>query len=93
MRELKTLSTLPWMVVGDFNECLWQEEHISWTPRSVNQMDDFREALFDCNLSDLGFQVFRTHMTTNVVAEPMFVYSWIERWPAKHGVIVLLKLL
>jgi hypothetical protein len=55
MRELKTLSTLPWMVVGDFNECLWQEEHISWTPRSVNQMDDFREALFDCNLSDLGF--------------------------------------
>jgi hypothetical protein len=33
MRELKTLSTLPWIVVGDFNECLWQEEHISWTPR------------------------------------------------------------
>jgi endonuclease/exonuclease/phosphatase family metal-dependent hydrolase len=52
---LKSLSNLPWLVVGDFNEALWQEEHISHTPQSVAQMEAFREILSDCNLSDLGF--------------------------------------
>jgi hypothetical protein len=46
---------LPWLVIGDFNEALWQEEHLSCTPRPTNQMDAFREVLFDCNLTDLGF--------------------------------------
>jgi exonuclease III len=55
LRQLKSASNLPWLVVGDFNEALWQEEHISCTPRPVAQMEAFREALFDCNLLDLGF--------------------------------------
>jgi hypothetical protein len=53
--NLKTLSNLPWLVVGDFNEDLWQEEHLSCTPRAVNQMEAFREVLFECDLTDLGF--------------------------------------
>jgi hypothetical protein len=55
LRNLKIMSNLPWLVVGDFNEALWQEEHLSYTARSVSQMDAFREVLFDCNLTDLGF--------------------------------------
>jgi endonuclease/exonuclease/phosphatase family metal-dependent hydrolase len=55
LRNLKTLSDLPWLVVGDFNEALWQEEHLSCTPRAVPQMEAFREVLFDCDLTDLGF--------------------------------------
>jgi hypothetical protein len=55
LRNLRTLSNLPWLVVGDFNEALWQEEHISCTPRPVGQMEAFREVLFDCGLTDLGF--------------------------------------
>jgi hypothetical protein len=55
LRQLKPLSNLPWLVVGDFNEALWQEEHISCTPRGVNQMEAFREVLYDCDLTDLGF--------------------------------------
>jgi hypothetical protein len=55
LRNLKTNSDLPWLVIGDFNEALWQEEHLSYTPRPTNQMDAFREVLFDCNLTDLGF--------------------------------------
>jgi endonuclease/exonuclease/phosphatase family metal-dependent hydrolase len=55
LRNLKTRSNLPWLVVGDFNEALWQEEHLSKTPRPVNQMESFREVLFDCDLTDLGF--------------------------------------
>jgi hypothetical protein len=55
LRHLSTLSGLPWLVVGDFNEALWQEEHLSHTPRAVGQMDAFREVLYDCDLTDLGF--------------------------------------
>jgi hypothetical protein len=55
IRNLKTRSDLPWVLIGDFNEALWQEEHFSQSPRPVNQMEAFREVLSDCNLTDLGF--------------------------------------
>jgi hypothetical protein len=32
--HMKTLSSLPWFVVGDFNVALWQEEHIFVYPWS-----------------------------------------------------------
>jgi len=44
-----------WMVIGDFNEALWQYEHFSDTPRPERQMMDFREVLSHCDLHDLGF--------------------------------------
>jgi hypothetical protein len=55
LRHLSTLSDLPWHVVGDFSETLWQEEHLSHTLRAVSQMDAFWEVLCDCDLTDLGF--------------------------------------
>lgn len=33
LRSLKATSNLPWAVVGDFNEALWQFEHFSFTSR------------------------------------------------------------
>jgi len=45
----------PWMVLGDFNEAMWQYEHFSETPRAERQMMDFREILSHCDLHDLGF--------------------------------------
>jgi hypothetical protein len=53
--KFKTNSDLPWLVLGDFNEVLWQEEHLSCTPRPTSQMEAFREVLHDCHLTDLGF--------------------------------------
>jgi hypothetical protein len=29
--DLKTRSNLPWLLVGDFNEALWQEEHVCYS--------------------------------------------------------------
>ncbi|XP_073355415.1 uncharacterized protein [Aegilops tauschii subsp. strangulata] len=55
LRELKEKSDLPWTIVGDFNEAVWQFEHFSLTPRAERQMESFREALDDCALTDLGF--------------------------------------
>lgn len=45
----------PWMVMGDFNEVLWQYEHFSQHPRPKRQMMDFRKVLSHCDLHDLGF--------------------------------------
>jgi hypothetical protein len=55
MCDLKASSALPWFAVGDFNEALWQYEHISASPRPEGQMAAFRDALMVCELKDLGF--------------------------------------
>jgi hypothetical protein len=42
-------------VIEDFNEALWQHEHLSIFPRQENQMAAFRDALMIYGLKDLGF--------------------------------------
>jgi hypothetical protein len=54
-KNLKATSNLPWLVMSDFNEALWQQEHLSCTPHAEGQMAAFRETLTVCNLVDLGF--------------------------------------
>jgi hypothetical protein len=53
--RLRSTSDIPWLVAGDFNEAMWEFEHLSSTPRPRNQMVAFRECLEDCQLVDLGF--------------------------------------
>lgn len=53
--RLRGNSDLPWLVAGDFNEAMWDFEHLSSTPRPRNQMVAFRECLEVCQLADLGF--------------------------------------
>jgi hypothetical protein len=55
LRRIKSMSSEPWMVTGDFNECLVQSEHLSATRRSERLMEDFRNTLGFCNLHDIGF--------------------------------------
>jgi hypothetical protein len=55
LQRLKTRSTDPWIVIGDFNEAMWQYEHFSETKRGEKQMADFREVLEWCGLRDVGF--------------------------------------
>ena len=56
LRRIKDTSDLPWLMVGDFNETMWQAEHLSATRRSESNMENFRKLLSDCNLFDLGFR-------------------------------------
>ena len=51
----EAISQEPWLVCGDFNEELWQGEHLSRTPRAEGQMLAFRDCLLLCELEDLGF--------------------------------------
>ena len=45
LRYLKDQSDLPWLCVGDFNECLEAQEQIGGQTRSERQMEGFREAI------------------------------------------------
>lgn len=44
-----------WVVIGGFNELLVPLEKLGGQDRLDKQMGDFKEALSDCNLYDLGF--------------------------------------
>jgi hypothetical protein len=56
LRRIKPASNAPWLVIGDFNETMWQTEHFSSCYRSERNMANFREVLSDCELYDLGFK-------------------------------------
>lgn len=53
-RRLAGVSNTPWLCIGDFNEILHPSEKVGGTDRSLNMISEFREALQDCNLVDLG---------------------------------------
>ncbi|XP_074304565.1 uncharacterized protein LOC141639306 [Silene latifolia] len=55
MRELKSPSFLPWVVIGDFNQILFKHEKRGGVPRDQRAMDEFREAMDECGLMDIGF--------------------------------------
>ncbi|KAM5578651.1 hypothetical protein ABKV19_008793 [Rosa sericea] len=54
LRLLATQCNLPWLVAGDFNEILCQDDKSGGPPRCAAQMARFRQALVDCELLDMG---------------------------------------
>jgi hypothetical protein len=55
LQRIKDRVPDPWIVMGDFNEVMWQFEHFANTRRGERQMEDFREVLEICDLHDIGF--------------------------------------
>lgn len=55
LRQLSHDQSIPWVVVGDFNKITNSFEKKGGRLHSDRQMKEFREALEDCNLLDLGF--------------------------------------
>lgn len=56
LRRLSTLSTAPWLCGGDFNEILKADEKRRGRLKNINFLSDFKDALQDCGLYDLGYQ-------------------------------------
>lgn len=69
LRHLSNQWTSQWLVAGDFNEILSQDEHAGRLPRPLWQMRDFREALADADLQDLAFEGY-IHTWYNKREEP-----------------------
>jgi hypothetical protein len=55
LRQIKLNSDRPWLMMGGFNEAMWQEEHFSQMPHLKRLMLDFRDVLSHCDLHNLGF--------------------------------------
>ncbi|CAL5332800.1 unnamed protein product [Camellia sinensis] len=63
LRRLAGCFQMPWLCVGDFNEILFCREKLGVLGRSQIQLDNFRHALEDTHLVDMGF------------AGPLFTWS------------------
>ncbi|KAH9782560.1 reverse transcriptase domain-containing protein [Citrus sinensis] len=56
LRRLEGLSPSPWLCFGDFNEILHPHEKSGGNERNVNSINNFRQALRDCELADVGYK-------------------------------------
>lgn len=56
LRHLPSNNSLPWMVRGDFNDILTDDEKCGGLPRNAQLMEAFRVAISDCELVDLGYK-------------------------------------
>ena len=48
-------NAMPWILLGDFNEILYDSEKEGGNPRPQRFMQNFRDALDDCNLEDFPY--------------------------------------
>lgn len=55
LRTLSNHSSLPWLCGGDFNKILHNKEKSGSNTRTVSLINNFQNALSDCNLFDLGY--------------------------------------
>ncbi|XP_074301205.1 uncharacterized protein LOC141632563 [Silene latifolia] len=55
MWDIRPLSSLPWVMIGDFNQILFEHEKMGGAPRDKNLMNEFHEAVNDCELLDVVF--------------------------------------
>ena len=46
----------PWLVLGGFNEILYNSEKEGGVPRPQRYMQAFHDALSDCGLGDMGYE-------------------------------------
>ncbi|KAE8665797.1 putative serine/threonine-protein kinase [Hibiscus syriacus] len=77
--HLNDCSHVPRMVIGDFNELMFTTEKRGGLPRSEHQIQGFRSALLDCQLSYLGYtsDAFKLEHLTYSFSDhcPLMVYT------------------
>lgn len=83
-RRLSSLSTLPWLCVGDFNAILSLTEKYGVTDICFRAITDFGECLRDAGLSDLGF-VGYPYTWSNNRTSPHLIEERIDRACGSDG--------
>ncbi|KAA3460798.1 Exo_endo_phos domain-containing protein [Gossypium australe] len=77
LRNLSHNSSKAWVVLGDFNEIISNQEKCGGRYREEKQMDAFQEALDYCVLTDLDAG---TLGKGGILRQPTFKKDWIEEW-------------
>ncbi|WOH11566.1 hypothetical protein DCAR_0831055 [Daucus carota subsp. sativus] len=84
LRDLANKSSLPWCVLGDFNDMLFEFEKKGGRPQPRRLLEGFNQTVIDCNLEDLGFNGYeftweRCRGTT------MWIQERLDRVMANQG--------
>ncbi|XP_024039545.1 uncharacterized protein LOC112098147 [Citrus clementina] len=79
LRRLSGFSSTPWTCFGDFNEILHPFEKSGGNERQVSLITDFREALRDCDLLDIGYKGY-SFTWSNGRFGPAFVEERLDRF-------------
>ncbi|GAA0138878.1 hypothetical protein LIER_00536 [Lithospermum erythrorhizon] len=91
MRIVNSLSNVPTLFMGDFNEVLSGDEHVSQRrQRPAWQMDNFRQVVTDCGLFDVQYVGFHytwcnsfksPNSTKPRLDRGLASKSWMDRFP------------
>ncbi|KAK5775962.1 hypothetical protein PVK06_043918 [Gossypium arboreum] len=82
LRHLGQDQKIHWIVLGDFNEIVSSFEKKGGRLRADHQMHDFRMALEDCGLNDLGY-IGRGKTRLQMFFDLKLVSVWIILWREK----------
>lgn len=55
IRVLASSSTLPWCMLGDYNDMLYGFEKVGGHPHPTGLLEGFIKVVMECGLEDLGF--------------------------------------
>lgn len=55
IRELASRSTIPWWILGDFNDMVFEFEKVGRRPHPRHLLEGFHTTITQCGLEDLGF--------------------------------------
>ncbi|XP_059312520.1 uncharacterized protein LOC132063809 [Lycium ferocissimum] len=80
LEDLSVTTQLPWMIGGDFNVIISEEEKYGGLPVTIHEVQDFKTYIQNCSVVDLGFKGGETE----VVKKP---FKFLNLW-AKHDTFV-----
>ncbi|MCI09107.1 endonuclease/exonuclease/phosphatase family protein, partial [Trifolium medium] len=90
LKELRDMSQLPWCIIGDFNDLLSQDDKKGIHPHPNWLCSGFRQAVNDCDLSDIHLQGYpytwvksrgEPHMVEERLDRAMATPEWLQLFP------------
>jgi len=84
LRNLISTPVKPWLLAGYFNEILYAHEKEGGRQRGQQFMDNFRDALQECGVEDLGFEGDRFTWRNNNHRIEGYIRERLDRAVANH---------
>lgn len=75
---------------SDFNEILHPYEKSGGNDRNLNLINDFREAMRDCDLMDVSYKGYPFTWSNGDLGKVLWKKGWIDLYVTKLRVIILL---